>query len=571
MSDDKTIGTIQGVTIKAGTAAGACYVNKVTHPPSPMTGEYLGRPDCSQPNAVLMELKCEVNMPPIISFPVSASAIGTANPSSMLFLQTSGAVVSNYVFHWLASPTLSVAGWVQPVNQVAIASTQPTVTQVATQSTNLSGYNFNNWAQDVGSFRQTYKSSTYYLNATDFNNQGTVTTAKFKPDIVQGQNLLSYLSTLSGDSHKSLSQAIRVSMGTYNAGRREGEKIRYTDDFELVDPKAPSAVFGYQFVDFGTNTAFSGGTLPFSNTLYYNTALPVSASQLMTLSPKAATRPAKEGSFVVQQQEDEVMTWNSVYNAGPVVASSPAGLILSFLRFIGSSGVTTFVPLFSSEPGLTVSPSSAEVQWGSLDWSMTLFEGLTVPTVTGITLTSVPYVTVKSILGLEVQPKPTSSLVTFQRTLPLPDPDAIRMAVGIMHARPDSLPASANDLASIASTALKFIPTAVSWLKDLFGGNKEKSRAMNKAHNFVRPQNNNNNNNRRTNGNNNNGNRVEKQIAQLSANVNKLAVKQAAAPSQLPTYTNNGPPASAPQGRPSRSNQRTPRNSRSRSRARSRK
>ena len=69
---------------------------------------------------------------------------------------------------------------------------------------------------------------------------------------------------------------------------------------------------------------------------------------------------------------------------------------------------------------------------------------------------------------MEIQPTIYSSLLPSQELLPFNDPKAMQIASGIFHARPDSLPASANDLASIGSTIIKFLPTAVSWLSDLF-------------------------------------------------------------------------------------------------------
>jgi len=551
MSATNVIGTLEGATITTPTTAGAAYVNKVTHPPSPMTGEYRGRPDCSQPNVVLMELKSEVNIPPILTFPTSATAVKTVNPSSVLLLQSSGALVSNYIFHYLSDSATTASGWVQPVGQPAVSGSQPAVSQVCSGCTNFSGYNFGNWASDVGSFRQTYKSSTYYLNATEFNDQGTVTTAKFKPDIIQGTNLTTYLLSLTGDSQRNLADAIRVSIANNNVSRREGEKIRFTDGYEIIDPTAPSGAIPYQFVDF-TNPAGSGGTLPFSTTLSWNTVLPLNASQLLTSSPKAATRPAKDGAFVVLQQEDEVMPWISVYNSSGASVVVPTGLLLSFMRFsVGST--LGYVPLFSTNPTSTTSftPFTGEVQWGSLDWSITIFEGLTVPTTVGTVLSSVPYITSKAFVGLEIQPKIGSSLVTFQRSLPLPDPDAIKMAVGIMHARPDSLPASANDLASIASTALKFIPSAVTWLKDLFGAPRQKAKAMKQARDFVKPKTDNRPRQQ-------NSNRLEKQIANLTNQVSRLATQQRPTITPLPTFQ------SQPGGKPQRKRSRRRRNNNNR-------
>lgn len=469
------VGAVNGVSVHAGTVPGAAYVNKVTHPPSPMSSDYQGRPDCSAPNVVLMELKSEVNIPPILTFPTSASAVKTVNPSSLLFVQTSGAVVMNYIFMWLADSASSVSGWVQPQGQTAVATTQPAVTQNAPCSANSSGYNFNSWQTDIASHRKTYKSSTYYLNATNFNNQGIVTSAKFKPDIVSGSSLLTLFEQHKGDraSASSLLSAVKA------ACRDRGLSFKFNEsDFVIVDKDGvsiPGEQMAYQIWEYGNFDTNRGDALPFSNQIYYNTLFPATSSDLLVSSPKAATRPAREGAFVVQQQEDEVIPWVSNYTTSATTPATPTGLNLSFIRYLrGQTAV--YIPLYNRQiNGAAFSPATAEVPWSSLDWSFTLFEGLTVPTTVGTSLTSVPYVTAKSFLGLELQPRSSSSLVTFQRTLPLPDADAIRMAIGIMHARPDSLPAAANDLGSIAMTAMRYIPTAVEWLKNIFGGKNSKT------------------------------------------------------------------------------------------------
>jgi len=554
MSTETNIGTIQGVKINASTPAGAAYVKKVTHPPSNMSSDYLGRPDCSSPNVVLIELKSEQNVAPILVVPTSATANKTVNPSSMLFLQSSGAVVSNYVFLYLSDASISTKGWVQPQGQLAITTgpeLQPTVTQTTTQSTNMAGYSFSNWQSDVASHRKTYKSSTYYLNATNFNNQGVVTTAKFKPDIVQGLSLLSLYDSHRGDnkSTTSLLNATRASLNMKGYTMKHNQKPQETynknqqdDEFIVLDNngyKLPGEQMSYQILDFGTFTTQQGADLPFSNQIFYNTLLPETSSQVLMSSPKSSTRPAKDVAFVVLQQEDEIIPW--VANNANNVLSVPAGLTLSFMRY-SVSGVATYIPLYSSAlTGNTYSPSTAEVQWSSLDWSMTLFEGLTVPTTVGTTLTSVPYVTVKSFVGLEIQPRSTSSITSFQRTLPLPDDDAIRMVIGIMHARPDSLPASANDLASIATTAIKFIPTAVEWLKNIFGSKTEEKKVVDKEINKKMKNNNQIKPKKMQKRGNENTRMLEQKINSLTNSINRMKLltnKSVEPATRLPSYGN---------------------------------
>lgn len=523
MSEDRSIGNIQGVSIKAGTTPGAAYVRKVTHPPSPMTNEYQGRPDCSQPNVVLLELKSEINVPPILVTPKDVLTTITSNPSSMLFLQPSGGVVSNYVFMWANNlPGAQSSGWIQPSNQNATATVKPLISQTAPSSANNSGYNFSNWGNDMAAHRVTYKSSTYYLNATNFNNQGTVTTAKFKPNIVYANDAATLLRHFGGCKKSELNMlaALRATYEHYGIKRDKSE-----EGYEIIDPSSPSAAYAYQILDFGRSSGqiTTQGTLaPY---MYCNTVMPKDASSVMTFSPKAATRPAKDGAFVVSQQVGPVLDWMSSTDTVASANVRPSGLLFSFYR-VWYGGSWQVAPLINSFVDASIGNGTGEIQWGDLDWSYTLFEGLSVPTTTGTTLSSVPYVTVKSFTGLELQVQNASSLVSFQRTLPLPDPDAINMAVGIMHARPDSLPASANDLGSIASTVVKFLPTAVSWLKNLFGDDQQKSAALEKANQFVGKKNNSGrggaaNTNNNNNGNNNNNYRPQQKRGNSNNNQNR--------------------------------------------------
>lgn len=513
-----SIGKIGGMEIHAGTKAGASYVSKVTHPPSPLTSDYCGRPDCSAPNVVLMELKTEQNIPPILVIPTSITATKTINPGTIVMLSTSGCQTSNYIFMPVADSATTAVGLVQPINQVAVTGNSPSVNQVSPPAVLNAGYLFDNWTKDVASHRLTYKSNTYYLNATGFNNQGTVTTAKFRPDIIRGTTA-SYMSTLNKQARDAFTRAVESSRPT-------NDDYIITD--QLNDPFYQSSI---QILDFGNYSGAINALMPFSANMWVNNILPSTASQLLVFSPKAATRPAKEGAFVVYQQLDETLPWcNNSSNI--VVNSIPFGLPLSYMRVSNGTQVS-YSPLYSQQVnGSTSSPYTTETFWNSLDWSITIFEGLTVPSQVGTSLTSVPYVTVKSFTGIEIAPLPISSLKTFQRTLPLPDEDAIRMAVGIMHARPDSLPASANDLGSIAATAIKFIPAAVGWLKDLFSKKKEpepvKAKEPAPRKKTVKPPTNNTGRNNKQNA---------SMVAQISALNKRIAVLTKVTRSEQPATT----------------------------------
>lgn len=487
--DNTVVGSINNTPIRAKTAAGAAYVRKACHPPSPLDSAYEGRPDCSAPNVVMMELKSEANFAPILTLAKSATIATTINPSSMLFLQPPGAYVGNYVFmltnDWTGPVT---TGWVQPVNTAA-ATGVPAINQFNPPANLMNGYNFDNWTLDVARHRVTYKSSTYYLNATDFNNQGTVTTAKIRPNTAFTATTATLLKEHQDDpvSTKNLKSVIKGLVDSHNINTKGNERFRTSEDgYDILDSVgAPMTNFLFQILEFGPNSG-NINSQNIQGLSVLTSCLPTTASELLVQSPKSVTRPAKEGAFVVLQQAEPTLSWidtqdNVIASAG--TGASQSGLPRTLIRVRTYSGnVWAWQYGYLHAGRITdqvyATMNAIDTIWDGLDWSLTLFEGLTVPTTTGTTLSSVPYITVKTIVGIELVPQLKSSLQCFSRTLPMPDQDAIDMMVGIMHARSDSLPASANDLGSIAKVAIRYLPDAIDWLKNLFGSKKEQTRAI---------------------------------------------------------------------------------------------
>jgi len=474
MAENAKVMSVGACDIMARTPAGAAYVQKVTHPPTTIPQEYLGIPDSSAPNVVCMEVKGETNVAPIFTYATSSSATTTVNPSSMLFLSPSGGYVASYVF--MQVPTTNGPGWSQPISWPSTAN-HPVVTNTTPPAVLNAGYNFSNWVSDVAMFRSSYKSETFYLNATDFNNQGTITTAKFKPNILRAQTVLTLFQTHSkcaGSMHsftRAINLAIDPNMETF-----------YVAKNELVGPVADYAVQVFEC---------NGGTsanlrIPYSGTANEYSALyqflPSSATDLLNLSSKSKTNPAVDGAFVVHQPVDPTSTWDVTtslpdYSSG---SSSIAAPVLSLIRAYNAGTGYQYFPLFTStsgQGGNSANVAAVDTPWNNLDWSITILEGLTIPSSTGTTLSSVPYVTVKSYSGFEIQPQFGSSLRPFARLLPLPDRDAMDIATCIFHSRPDALPASANDLGTIAATLFKFTPMIIDGIKSMFGAyNKNKKQ-----------------------------------------------------------------------------------------------
>jgi hypothetical protein len=422
---------------------------------------------------VPLEVKGEVNVPTSYTLPTTATSVVNTPASRMLFLTPSGAYVGSYVFYWTG------INWVQAINQTATVTIPGISTNVP--ATTNSGYNFDNFSTDAAMTRNTYKSTTFYLNATEFNNQGTVTSAKFKPSIINGT-----IEDLSKTLHPDDIKKIRKLIAKTNKPSQPDRQSKDAYDYSDAPPKAEEYDYNIQILDFPFHAGSSIASVPLSNSYLYTNIFPSTPSDLMVVSPKGNTRPAKDGAFVVQQPVQDIQPWIQVQDTsastGPM---SPIGTVYSIIR-LNNGSTYEYAPVWSSTAPIGSGPNrNGDTTWNNLDWSMTMFDGLSLPSTGTTTVVSAPYITVKTYLGLEIQPRFTSSLLCFLRMLPMPDRAAIEMAVGLFHARPDSLPASANDLASIASTVMKYLPTAVGWAKDLFGSKESKGKALDKAAAFM--------------------------------------------------------------------------------------
>lgn len=474
---EKQVMVIDGISIKTETAHGAAAVRKLLHPPTTIPTEFVGYPDNSSANAVQMEVKGVENIQPVIVTPLTATTTLTENSSKVMLLSPNGGKVASYVFIWSNSKN----GWVQPISY-PVGSLNPAISNPAPGSVNNAGYNWLNFLQDVATMRTIYKSQTCYLNATDFSNQGEVATASFKPSILYA-NSYNGLAKQHADCPKSL-KSLRDCLKL--------QAKHQDDDYELLDTKSPYPTeYAIQVLEVDRpDSVISVIPNSASTQYFFRNVLCDTPSEVMSLSSKSAMRPAKEGSFAVHCMTGPTMDWTTPGAGSASVASTPdfSGPIISVVR-ARNGNTFTYFPLYSVRniPTLAATTSAylGDAPWNNLDWKITIFDGLTVPPTTGVAVSGAPYITVKSFCGLELQPQFGSSLRPFQRLRPPPDETAIKMISTVFHVRPDDLPASANDLASIASTAIKLLPTAVTWLKDLFGGMKQKQSAVAKAQKFV--------------------------------------------------------------------------------------
>lgn len=330
-----------GVSIKTKTAAGAAYVAKVTHPPASKSDDFRGVPDCSAPNVVHLELKAEDNFPPILTLATGSDTTVTTNTSSMLFLQTSGNSTATYCFLGNGQD------WCQPFGQNATV-TEPAIDQVCKPASRFNGYNFSNFTQDCAAKRTTYKSTTYYLNATNFNNQGTVTIAKFKPTIYGADSLPSYYRTITDEEvikmHKVLPSKWKLAIEQHI---KANKKVGTEADLHRAAVEAIGTSYVVQIFYAPSNGVIVD--LPNSSMAKLVNVLPQNAGQLLQSSPKSVSMPAKDGAFVVQQPIDPVQLWTNnadTSSSVPPVVGVNDGLVACFIK-TGRGGGSMIASLLS--------------------------------------------------------------------------------------------------------------------------------------------------------------------------------------------------------------------------------
>jgi hypothetical protein len=252
------------------------------------------------------------------------------------------------------------------------------------------------------------------------------------------------------------------------------------DGYATIDglPTAPFDQFLAQFHNYGEIEAY---TTLFGGQTAVHGLFPNTISDIQMLSKSAVFRPASEGAYVVQSNSDDVNLFiqaPSINNEG-----GAANLIISLLTWYRPSTNTHYYFLLhttQSNIGDTEPLASQDIPWTMHDWSYTMFQGLTVPTSPISTNNGLPYISVKTILGLEVQPRLFSSMRPFMRELPMPDEAALDLASILIRERPDCMPSAANDFGQIFSAIAEYAPKVVDWISKAFGGSKSSAPAPEK-------------------------------------------------------------------------------------------
>lgn len=408
-------------TIETDTAAGKAWVMKHLHPPgtSHTNSSYAGIPDRNNSPSThaeyrtLKDFKCvRKGVDPVEYF------------NSLVFLVIPGINYPVYCFGVDVNGNALNNGALTPKN-----------------------FYVPNFIQSNGSYRIGAFSTTFYLNATGFNNQSTVTTAKFRPNI-------EYVSTSTLFERFGTSDTFRQCYPDYEDGyevlattaKRPGEKIS-----RKLNATPGNIV---QLIDLGT--------------------IPVEGTDVSELDIRFASRPGRDGAFMVNTFCDPTQPYKAVSDT-KVNKTDPypsTGLQCFYTVTNQTTGTKTLLP-FSSETG----GGAFDVPWyDGIECGFVIFEGLSVPANGSTTSMGLPYITVKTVMQVEAQPLANSPTLPFIAPAVVEDEQALKMASGIMQQMPATLPASANDLGTILGTVATYLPTAVSWITKLFSKGSAKEQ-----------------------------------------------------------------------------------------------
>jgi len=402
--------------IQANTATGAAWVRKYEHPPAGTPADYAGIPDINNSPSVRTEYRAVQNVQ-------TYDTVGTVttNYNKVLFLQLPSMTVPTFAFKYNTSGVRA---------------------QLAADVVHNQGIATRQHLANFGSGRIAYKSCTYSLNATDFNNQGIVTVAQFRPNI-SSYNYASFAEYVRGRMSKARAD-------TFLASLKKSARAD-TDDFVDVssDKLGDATGNSYLVITIGK--------------------VPVNSTDVAQLSPNATVNPAKEGAFVVQRFSQPVVEYRDYAFAAQSV-SKPAPIVGSgvLLEYIDAAGVVTFATISDTYyPSNTVLEDIALFDF-TCAWVH--FEGLSVqPASTTATTVTPPYITVKAITGVEAQALPGSMFTPFMENSAVYDSRALEFASMVTHARQDSLPARFNFWGALGSALLQAAPSIISTVKGLFG------------------------------------------------------------------------------------------------------
>lgn len=403
------------------------FITKCLHPPSAVAS-YNGLPTSdARGSTICVERKTLrlTDVPYILKpgtgFPVvSACNAGDLGSFKVVRISPNGQRINNIQF------VKTDVGWQQDLNNLDVVTT----------------YDFKNFKDDAMLSRIDYKSTTVTLNATMFNNVGYAVESQFNPNIIFQESFLALCR-----SHPEHAYAIAVLHGkkvrnsdtakitdwskfdSHHIKEIERRTGRTMDDLRL-DPRR-----GIQILELGRSDD-SNGFPAFD------------FSQILNLSSKSYTGPARDGTFSVQRLNTVNPKWctagSSNTNAGAF------GQYSCYISYTLSDGEIKMYQIMENQVlGLTADklvPAFDTLWTSDMTFTISMFDGLALNPEAP---TSFQLLATKTIIGSEIQPALKSPWTGLQRPGPPPDILAMNSLMDAFYEMKDSMPAKYNFLGGI--------------------------------------------------------------------------------------------------------------------------
>lgn len=406
--------TVQSSKLTVDSVSGAAWLRKYLHPPCATPDGYAGIPDKNNTPSADAEYK---GIRQIQTFATEPSVLF----NKVLLLHTASAIAPVIAFKY------DVGGALYQLPEDVVLNRNINVQDMVAQ--NSSG-------------RITYKSTTSWLNATNFSNQGDLSTALFRPNIT----------------------VYRIGDLIKLFARQPNSQQLHSELADFFDGKAHTELHSIE----SSVSRLAASIDNFAQVVKLG-AIPQEGSQIVMMSPNAVSTDAKSGSFVVQRFDQDSIQYKdfSCNGLNGVGVSTLIGMPCYIFEQTGSVGQLEAIKVVG-QPG-NATAILADLPWSDFLWGWSLYEGLSLAS-SGV---SPPYISVKTITGFEFQPLTDSILSPFIRNSAVYDQSAIQLATITNHAMADSLPSAANFWGSIGKVLLTAAPSIISTLIKVFGSKKK--------------------------------------------------------------------------------------------------
>lgn len=337
-------------------------------------------------------------------------------------------------------------------------------------------YDFENFSKDTQLFRPCYKSTTWTLNATAFNDVGMVCGAQFNPAVgFQGP-----YSKLANEDPVLFVDSVcyKIQQGHVLILHEDDEDYQSWKDKERHFPRF--ALLDLKFKLGLTNEALT--IEPWMRVQFLSLGeapglqIPVpSISNLLQSTPRSLCLKAKEGVFMVQRINTVAPQWiNSFGGNAPSLAQYECALYwesstdqqrhFSFLNEVNDSGSVDVVFDTAWTKDMTMG-------WITSEGLMPNVGGNGTPTLP-ITVSALSNIAIKTYYGLEIQPALVSPFNTLTKQSPQPDLMTMQTLLRQFYEIKDAMPARMNFL-GLLNTGLKLLGPVI----DAFAGGSSKEEA----------------------------------------------------------------------------------------------